>query len=390
MDGLAGRRGAALHGLREQRAHAGEGVVPGLPGERRIDLRPPRRGRAGEVQHGGTGLREGGRVGRDRDAGEAPVVAHHVGDGRRDDGPARRQIFRGLGGADEAGRLVHREGHEADIPARQIGRQGLVSLAAEVMDVRQPRQSGRVDLHHGADHDELPVGAPQGHRMDEGEVHAFVDHPIEAEARMRDAGLVGRLLAPFGPGAPEVGDIDAGGEGMDVVVGGAPGLVEAMAAGEHDVGPLHQFGFQRFEAGRRMVEGGQLVHAVVDDGRGVDVAREAEHHRRVEPQDRPPAALKRQQAVQHVAQPRLPGRLVPPVGQARAERRDALLGKGVMLEVGPRMIAGDRLLEDEDPPILGEARHQVLRPLKHEVPPQVGKTDQRWRMTGGRVGGRAA
>ena len=38
----------------------------------------------------------------------------------------------------------------------------------------------------------------------------------------------------------------------------------------------------------------------------------------------------------------------------------------------------DRLFPEDDVMSLGEAAHQMLRPLEHEVPPQVRKADQGW------------
>jgi hypothetical protein len=38
----------------------------------------------------------------------------------------------------------------------------------------------------------------------------------------------------------------------------------------------------------------------------------------------------------------------------------------------------DRLLDDEDSVVFGQAIHQVLGTLKHEVPTQVAKHDQGW------------
>ena len=58
-----------------------------------------------------------------------PVMTHDVLDRRRDDRLAAREIFRRLGRRDELGRIVHREGHQRHVPARQVGRQLLVGLA---------------------------------------------------------------------------------------------------------------------------------------------------------------------------------------------------------------------------------------------------------------------
>ena len=98
------------------------------------------------------------------------------------------------------------------------------------------RQGRRVDLHHRADHHEVPVRPQVGDAGDEIDVHALVDDAEEAEPRMRGSppGRRARLAARARLG--EMGEVDRGREGVDVAVPVALGLVEAHAAGEDEVG----------------------------------------------------------------------------------------------------------------------------------------------------------
>jgi hypothetical protein len=70
------------------------------------------------------------------------------------------------------------------------------------------------------------------------------------------------------PRLAEMGAVDAGGEGVDVVVAVLLRLVEAVAAGEDDVGIVEQLLLERSNSRRREAEIGELVHAVVDGAAG--------------------------------------------------------------------------------------------------------------------------
>ena len=102
----------------------------------------------------------------------------------------------------------------------------------------------------------------------------------------------------------------------------ALGLVQAVAAGEDDVG-ARAAARPRARRSARIgeAEGGQLVHAVVDDRRGVEMLGEGEHHRRVEPQHgrRAHGCV----ATSMSSSSRSPASIslrAPPVRQARAQR----------------------------------------------------------------------
>ena len=63
----------------------------------------------------------------------------------------------------------------------------------------------------------------------------------------------------------------------------ALGFVEAGASGQDDVGALEQRGLALAHLARGILEGRELVHAVVDDGAGLQVSQQRQRHRRVEP-----------------------------------------------------------------------------------------------------------
>ena len=66
-------------------------------------------------------------------------------------------------------------------------------------------------------------------------VQPLVHHAKEADARVRNAGLVGGL-GQRAAGLAKVGLVDAAGKGVRIGVLLALGFVERVAAGEHQVG----------------------------------------------------------------------------------------------------------------------------------------------------------
>ena len=164
---------------------------------------------------------------------------------------------------------------------------------------------------------------------------------------------------------------------MDVVVAGALRLPDRPAAGEDDIGRGQERGLARDQLGRGKAERRQLVHAVIDDRRGLDMGGDGPEHRGVEPQHR---AADAGQPEHLVEQPRqrlfLLGRR-PAVGDAGADRLDGGALEGVELEIGQVVAGGDRLFPEEHPAMGGEAADQVLRALVDEIPAQVGKADDR-------------
>jgi hypothetical protein len=120
---------------------------------------------------------------------------------------------------------------------------------------------------------------------DEVEVHALVDDAEEADAGEGDARLVRRVGAA-GAGLAEMGRVHAAGKGEDLRVAAPLGLVQAVAAGEHEVGTLEQAVLVLAKPGRRVMEVRQLVHAVVNANVRRYVIAERERHGGVIPSHR--------------------------------------------------------------------------------------------------------
>jgi hypothetical protein len=272
--------------------------------------------------------------------------------------------------------LIVGEGHKRDVPAGQIGRQDVILLLTEIMDVGQARQLGGVDLGDRSDQHEVPVGAGTGRRGDQRQIDPLVDDPVEAEPGMGDGGLIGRF-GQLCPCLREMLRIDAGREAVEVVVLKPARLVEPRAAREHDVGRLHQLAFERLQLGGGETEARQLVHAVEHDGRGFDVPRAGEEHRRVEPKQRPGLADEPKEIVE---QPRQRGVVIAPAPtrrNARPQGDDIGARETVGLEIGEMMIRQDGLFEVEHTPRLGEALHHVLRALTNRIPAKMREADER-------------
>ncbi len=132
--------------------------------------------------------------------------------------------------------FVDRERHQGDVPAAEIGRQLLICLAAEIVDVGPLRQVGGVDLDHRPDHDDRPFG------MRVGDAPRAAPGPSARRSRRRSRSAAAAASAwssgsaSIAAGLGEMGAIDARREGMDVGVAALLRLVEAVAAGEDDVG----------------------------------------------------------------------------------------------------------------------------------------------------------
>ena len=178
-----------------------------------------------------------------------------------------------------------------------------------------------------------------------------------------------------------MGDIDAGREGAHVRVTLPLGLVQAVAAGEDQIGRGEQLGFQRQQFGRREAEGGQFVHAVIDGACRADMARKAEHHRRVVPADRH-GTFQRQKVVEQAAQCGVRILAGQAVGQMR--RDDMERPGGAQGETRRVVAADDRLFPHHHPVGGGKPRHQMLRTLEHEIPAQVAEAQQQRRDAAGR------
>ena len=69
----------------------------------------------------------------------------------------------------------------------------------------------------------------------------------------------------------------------DLVMQVALGFIQRWAACQHDGGTLEQGGLALAQLARRILEGAELVHAVVHHAAGLHGVHEGQRHRRVEP-----------------------------------------------------------------------------------------------------------
>ena len=147
---------------------------------------------------------------------------------------------------------------------RQVVRKLGVRLRPEPVDVRPSRQSGRIDLDHRTENDELPVRPQVGEFVEEIGVETFIHDAEEPQARMRDRSLIGRVSRDASPSAGEMRRIDRGWEAMDVRMSVAFRGMEAVPAGEDEVGLSQQSRLLSDQRVRCTLEGRQLIHVVVE------------------------------------------------------------------------------------------------------------------------------
>ena len=314
----------------------------------------------------------GRRVG-DPHQPELSIWPDHVGQRGRDDRQAGREIFGGLGRADEPGGVVERKRQQRHLPVREICRQQRVRSGPEQVNVRPLRNGRAVELGNGPDQYELPVGPLLGDRVEERQVHALVNHAGIADPRPGDAGLISGFLR-MGACLPEVRDVDAAGTAMDTRMPAPLRVVQASPAGEDDIGAPEQLPLPREDVRRRELEGRELVHAVEDNRHGLEISSKRKCHGREIPQHVLADASRREelpdQGVEHTIRFGLgePGRHV------RLDDEDAArIPSG--RQARPPAVP-NRFLDEEDAAITRKARHQVLRALKNEAPPQVGEANQ--------------
>ena len=152
------------------------------------------------------------------------------------------------------------------------------------MDVGAARHAGRIDLDGRADHDDRGLRLGIGQRRDAFEIDALVEDAEKAKARTRQVCLI---AGPWSrqPRRAEMSPVDARRKTVDIVVQRCLRLVERTAAGEDEIGLGEQAALCLLHLVRCASEFGELVHAVVDDERGLQLIDEAHHHRRIKPED---------------------------------------------------------------------------------------------------------
>ena len=165
-------------------------------------------------------------------------------------------------------------GSRPTLPALDQTGQQLVGLLPEPVQVRPSRHRRWIDLDDRPDHDHVP--ASDRHRRAGGR-----GPDPSARRRRRSSPAAAPAMSPWSSrarctivlvaGAPldrEVRRVDTARQAEHVRMQMPLGLVEAGPAGQHQIGPLHELRLALAQLRWRPGKGGQLVHAVVDDGEG--------------------------------------------------------------------------------------------------------------------------
>ena len=156
----------------------------------------------------------------------------------------------------------------------------------------------------------------------------------------------------------------------------ALGFVQAVAAGEDEVGLRDQPLLERKQFGRRTLEVGEFVHAIIDDAVGRDMLRKRQHHRGIIP---PKHGFRGAPAHDFTEKDSQRRGLLDQVEPGREVRRQhdhaALLAGGDVDARRGRVV--DRLLPEQHVPFASEAAHQMLGTLEDEVPSKMTEAEQR-------------
>jgi hypothetical protein len=156
----------------------------------------------------------------------------------------------------------------------------------------------------------------------------------------------------------------------------ALGFVQALSAGEHQVGDAQQCALALQQLPGCMAEGREFVHAVVHHADRRKARGQRHGHGRVEPQP----VVAHADLLQVVGEQHLQLRNVVVVKargrahQMRPQHRHALARRELLQRRMRR--AGHGFLDEHNVELLREAGKQLLRALVDEIPAQVGKDDE--------------
>ena len=95
-----------------------------------------------------------------------------------------------------------------------------------------------------------------------------------------------------GAASSEMRYVNGRGKGMDIAVAVALRFVQTLAACKDQVSTFEQSRIAVQQSRVREPEGGQFIHAVVDDRGGIDMLGEREHYLCIEPREQMSAASK--------------------------------------------------------------------------------------------------
>ena len=125
---------------------------------------------------------------------------------------------------------------------------------------------GRIDLHDGAEHHELPLRMARCRRCHDLEIHPLVDDAAIAEARMSDRTPDPPARSSLPRAAAKWATSTLLGKQWTLACARPLRGVQLRAAGQHQIGSPQESASSATQAGRRPLEPGQVVHAV-EDGR---------------------------------------------------------------------------------------------------------------------------
>ena len=306
------------------------------------------------------------------DGNDFSIQLHHVNDRRADDRQFGRHILECFGGADKARGFVQHERQQTHVPAGQKLWERFIGLLPQIMDVMAPRQCGRVDFHHWPHQNDLPSRVRVSQAIDKLKIYSLINHSIVAEPWTGDI-FVRRVDIVAIEGLLEVHEVNAAGKAMHVGMALPLCTIKARAAGKHQIGCLEQRILALEHLLRRVLESGQLVHAIVHNQRGVQFLQQRQCHRRIKP--RYMRLVVRHELPHQFYQMRqlLIMKTRGSDGRIGFQNRDVRRRSGSFEEAV--MLVESRFLNEQNLVVFSHPGQQVLWPLIHEVPTEVRKNN---------------
>src|SRR5688500_1189584 len=146
----------------------------------------------------------------------------------------------------------------------------MIRLHAEVMYVRQLWKTVITDLCHGAHHYDVPFRLPPGNALDKIEIHAFVNHTEEADARMWYCFLI-RRVDRIQPRFVKMFGIDAACKRMYIRMSVLFRFIQTVATSENKIRYPEQLLFAILQRLRSKLEGRKLIHTITYDKRRIEM-----------------------------------------------------------------------------------------------------------------------
>src|SRR5947208_319255 len=153
-------------------------------------------------------------------------------------------------------------------------------------------------------------------------------------------------------------------------------LPQALASGKDQVGAVEQVILALHQTRRSELEKGKLVHAVVNGQLRAEMMAESEPHRRVVPADVFRDLLVRHKGVEQLPELTVDVFLRLAARQMGCDHLDAALLARTCLQPRFAFPPNGLFPEINSPSVARESADQMLRPLVHESPAQMRKTQQ--------------